>query len=148
MFSTPDETEDPFNDARIKDLKHPFEEYLSKHDERIEALNGQKRLVSQPEEASIEFEVRVSEEVIKSMNPKFSESDKAHYNLLHSIKGPLRDKANRLQRGPLKALLALEIRYQRGCELVWVSDIGSQVIQQPTSGPYRTSALDSALRLH
>jgi hypothetical protein len=124
----PDGTADPFNDARIKDLKHPFEEYLSKHDERIETLKLQKRLVSQPEEASIDFEVRVSEDVIKFMNPKFGGSDIAHYTFLHSIKGPLRDKANHWKIDPLKALLALEIRYQRGCELVWVSDIGSQVI--------------------
>ena len=132
---------DPFRDAAIMHLKDPFEAYLARHPERVKALEDQPRIVSDPEEASVAFDVIVVpadpaqniEAVVKRWQTQFLYHELAQYKILPGQILPL-PHFNERKKDILLVLLAFEIRYLRGSEITWVSDSGPG--QGPTSGPY------------
>ena len=131
---------DPFRDAAIMHLKKPLETYLGRNPERVKALEDQPRIVSHPEEASVEFDVLVVPAdqarniaaVMERWKTQFLFHDLAHYRVLPGQVLPL-SHFNEQKKAILLALLKLEIRYLRGSEIMWVSDRGPD--QAPTSGP-------------
>ena len=120
--------EDPFEDDQIQHLRGPLEEYLSLQPERHEALLEQPRIVSDPEDASIEFDLLVVPaepdrkigEVKIRLKTQILFSEVPHYRFLAlefndlSSMGELGDT----KLGLLK-LLEYEIRYLRGSNIVW-----------------------------
>ena len=120
--------EDPFEDDQIQHLRGPLEEYLSLQPERHEALLEQPRIESDPEDASIEFDLLVVPaepdrkigEVKKRLKTQILFSEVPHYRFLAlefndlSSMGELGDTKS----GLLK-LLEYEICYLRGSNIVW-----------------------------
>ena len=120
--------EDPFEDDQIQHLRGPLEEYLSLQPERHEALLEQPRIESDPEDASIEFDLlvvpaepdRKIEEIKIRLKTQILFSEVPHYRFLAlefndlSSMGELGDT----KLGLLK-LLEYEIRYLRGSNIVW-----------------------------
>jgi hypothetical protein len=128
---------DPFRDAAIMHLKAPFEAYLARHPERVKALEDQPRIESDPEDASVEFDVLVVPAdpvrniaaVMERWKTQFLLNDLAHYKVLPGQVLPLSHFSVR-KKPILLVLLKLEIRYLRGSEITWVGG------RLPTSGPY------------
>ena len=50
---------DPFENPKIQHLRKPLQEYLSRQPDRHKALSMQPRIVSDPEEDSVEFDLLV-----------------------------------------------------------------------------------------
>ena len=128
---------DPFRDAAIMHLKAPFEAYLARHPERVKALTVQPRIQSDPEEASVAFDVLVVQAdparniaaVVDSWETQILPHEYDPYKVFLGHVLPLSHFTER-KKAPLLALLKLEIRYMRGSEITWVGG------PWPTSGPY------------
>lgn len=139
-----DGVKDLFEIETIKNLRKHFELYLSKHPERIKAIESQLRVVSDPEEASDSFELMFTalngEEVRTTLQTQFLMEDLAKYKMLHNMSVSSASVGAgifyNLERKQLQDLLALEIRYLRGCDIVWVTHSDpSKDPTVPTSGP-------------
>ena len=124
---------DPFRDAAIMHLKDPFEAYLARHPERVKALEDQPRIVSDPEEASVAFDVIVVpadpaqniEAVVKRWQTKFLLHEVPHYKIIAGQVLPLSpDNFNERKKVILLVLLSFEIRYLRGSKITWVGGPG------------------------
>ena len=126
---------DPFDAVEIRHLREALEEYLSLQPERHEALLEQPRIVSDPEDASIEFDLLVVPaepdrkigEVKIRLKTQILFSEVPHYRFLAlefknlSSMGELEDDDGDTKLGLLK-LLEYEVRYLRGSNIVWVGN--------------------------
>ena len=126
---------DPFDAFEIRHLREALEEYLSLQPERHEALLEQPRIESDPEDASIEFDLlvvpaepdRKIEEIKIRLKTQILFSEVPHYRFLAlefknlSSMGELEDDDGDTKLGLLK-LLEYEVRYLRGSNIVWVGN--------------------------
>lgn len=127
---------DPFENRAIQHLKNPLEEYLSRQPERHQDLSKQPRIVSDPAEASEEFELSLipayatgnnEEERPKLLKTKIFASEVPHYRMLaHQFKKlSSMGKLDEQKRTALLKLVEYEVRYLRGSDILWVGGAAS-----------------------
>jgi hypothetical protein len=139
---------DPFENGEMQHLKKRLEEYLRRQPERHEALTQQPRIVSEPEEASVDFDMivvsadpaRNVDEVKLRWKTQILFHEVPHYRMLANKLRNLpsaNEFTDELKRA-LTLLLQYEIRYIRGCDIRWVgSSIAGDILQEQdrASGP-------------
>ena len=123
---------DPFENGEIKHLKKSLEGYLSRQPERHKALHKLPRIVSEPEDASVDFDVlivpadadRNVDEVKFRWKTQMLLHEVPHYKVLAArFKNlPRASEFIGTAKPALLALLAYEIRYLRGSDIVWVGE--------------------------
>jgi len=133
---------DPFENPKIQHLRKPLQEYLSRQPDRHKALSMQPRIVSDPEEDSVEFDLLVVpadptrniKEVSKRLKTQILYHEVQHYRVLaeHFKHLPSAVGFNEEEKMALVLLLEFEIRYRRGCDICWV---GESLFSEPASGP-------------
>jgi len=102
----------------------------------------QPRIVSDPEEDSVEFDLLVVpadptrniKEVSKRLKTQILYHEVQHYRVLaeHFKHLPSAVGFNEEEKMALVLLLEFEIRYRRGCDICWV---GESLFSEPASGP-------------
>ena len=139
---------DPFENGEIRHLKKRLEEYLCLQPERHLALTKQPRIVSDPEEDSVEFDMLV----VPADSTRNVDEVRLRWKtqiLFHETPS-YRALAQKLKKLPsangftdetkkaLTLLLEYEIRYIRGCAIRWAgASIVDDLLQEQnaTSGP-------------
>lgn len=119
---------DPFQNPKIQHLKQPLEAYFCRQPERHQALSMQPRIVSEPEEASADFDLlivpadsaRNVEEVKLRCKTQMLRHEVPHYRVLAARFKDLPSDYDASAKAALLALLAYEIRFLRGSDITWV----------------------------
>ncbi len=123
---------DPFANEAITLLKGPFVTYLSMHPARVEALQRQPRIVSDPAGDSEQWQSFVmctnglgncAGQVVEGSvlyQTRFLGNDLDNYIWLHAHVKPLPSRLNDVKAVHLLDLLKLEIKFVRGCDTEWL----------------------------